>query len=481
MLVDGKADKLEKLEKNVTKSSTGPSDPYFAAFVILFVQGVGNLFPWNAFYMASSYYYRRFCTTPYAGDFEDYFNFIFSITGVIGLMMTIYYGNRLSHHVKIVYPLVIYALMFVLTTVLVLVPDVKGLSLFWVTIFSVFCCGIAASFLNAGFFSLISLFPPRYIGNLISGQGFSGLSASLANLISQAVRPLPSQFCAVAEDDVVNACRDYHVDYSAFTYFLVATILLCICLALYFVMMRLPFTIYYVRGFERDAGEAAGAAEPLLDANVKFEGDFDDFEPQDSAERSQPHAVSNTQSSYQSILAIFRVIKNPAWTVCGLFVITLALSPALIVTLVSTNRCQEGSSRFQNDLFVPLLFFLSSASDFCGRYLAGRTQRTILTFDNIHWAGLARVLFIPFFFLTNISNNQVPTVFVSDAFPIIFTILMNFTNGYLVSCCMMMGPALVATKDAPMAGNIMVFMLSVGLLIGSTLSFLVTYISQGHA
>ncbi len=474
-------DKLETRDTNAMSSSSGPKDPWNVVKLIMFVQGIGRLFPWNVFITASSYFGQRFCNTPYAGDFENYFNVGFAVTGVIGLLISILYGNNLSFHAKIVSPLILYASLFVLMTVLVLFPEIKSLTLFWVTLFAVFCCGLTGSFLSAGFFSLNSLLPSVYMGSYMSGQAFSGLTVSLTSLISQAVRPLPTQFCAVAEDDVVNACPDYHVDYSAFAYFLVAAALLCICLALYFVMMRLPFTIDYVRGFERDAGEAAGAAEPLLDANVKFEGDFDDFEPQDSAERSQPHAVSNTQSSYQSILAIFRVIKNPAWAVFTLYAVSLALTPALLITVVSTNRCQEGSSRFQNDLFVPLLFVLSAIGDFVARMIAGNTQRTILTPDNVLWLALARVILFPLCLMTNISNSRMPIVFVSDAFPMIFMTLLAFTNGYLVSCCMMMGPTLVATKDAPMASKIMAFMLTLGLLVGSMLSFLMTYVSQGQA
>eukprot|EP01035_Chromulina_nebulosa_P020160 gene20160-26173_t len=42
-----------------------------------------------------------------------------------------------------------------------------------------------------------------------------------------------------------------------------------------------------------------------------------------------------------------------------------------------------------------------------------------------------------------------------------------------------MGPSLVDSNDNALAGTIMVFFLTVGLLLGASVSFLTVYISQG--
>jgi hypothetical protein len=43
---------------------------------------------------------------------------------------------------------------------------------------------------------------------------------------------------------------------------------------------------------------------------------------------------------------------------------------------------------------------------------------------------------------------------------------------------MMFGPSLTSPTDGSLAGTIMIFMLTLGLLVGSLLSFLVVYIAH---
>ena len=58
-------------------------------------------------------------------------------------------------------------------------------------------------------------------------------------------------------------------------------------------------------------------------------------------------------------------------------------------------------------------------------------------------------------------------------------IFFAFSNGYLASAAMMLGPTLVSPKDQSTAGTIMIFALTIGLFAGGALSFLCVYISQG--
>ena len=543
MLVKGKDDKLEAGLRASSSSRAIPNDAGGFAYAIMFAQGIGQLFPWNAFITAALYFGQRFCVTNFRYDFENYLSISFTASQTIGLAVSVLYANKLSYHDKIVYPLIIYALLFALTTAFVLVPGIEGNALFWFTLSCCIGCGLAGALLSAGFFSLSGLFPPKYTGAMMSGQGLAGLTVSLTNLITQAVQPLPASFCNAGTQSTPEPCSDYSVNYSAFAYFLISTLVLCLCLVLFFVLMKLPFTIFYLRGAGQLKREVGAVEEPLLEANA-FESGPDtpgddshgtgsshytsklglsgilkrnqnqhtllpDDEPTNSAavnpilidklkvvpfnesrimanesdhesSKSSKMAESMGITTLGNIMGVFRTIKIPALTVFSVFAVTLGLFPALTITVVSSQHCTEGATRAQNDLFVPILFLLFNLGDFSGRVIAGNTQRTFLTPENIHWAAVARLAFVPLFLMTNISGSQVPTVFTSDAFPVIFMLLLALSNGYVSSCCMMMGPSMVDPSDAPMAGNIMVFLLTSGLMCGSILSFVVTYISQGH-
>jgi len=541
----------------------------------MFYQGVGQLFPWNAFITAAAYFSGRFCTTSFGDDFENYLSISFTASQTLGLAITILYGTSMTYHDKIVYPLYIYSAFFALTTLLVLM-EVNADLLFWFTMLSCVGCGTAGAFLNAGFFSLSGMFPQEYTGAMMSGQGLAGLTVGLTSVITQAAGPAAEGFCDVAgtgtddpatpEADAAPECADYNTNWSAFSYFTISTVVLGSCVVLFYVLMKLPFTKFLLRGQEhlvmgnRDNSSDSSylISEPLLAdgsssgngglAAADAEANHDDVAESDmsglsgvsgavtTANTSARNSNSETTNSFglsgimkrnnatgsdgndldttenpvavglkdsqimndngakldkpdssagsaitlSGIKAIFNVVKNPAVTVWGCFAVTLALFPSLTVFLQSSNHCKEGSGRLSNDLFVPIFFVLFNLGDFTGRIAAGKREWQYLNADNVHIAGLARLIYAPLFMMCNVgANSQLPLLFESDVFPLVLMFTFAVSNGYVASSCMMAGPQMVDASEAPMAGNIMIFCLTAGLMTGSILSFFITYISQG--
>ena len=186
---------------------------------------------------------------------------------------------------------------------------------------------------------------------------------------------------------------------------------------------------------------------------------------------------SDNEVSESSNYEVFSTIKIPAISVFLAFLVTISVFPAIFILIESDKKC-DSSDRFYNDLFGPFLFVLYNLFDFCGRFTAEQiksflNKKRILTF------ALLRTVFIPAILLCNVSNSQLPILFRNDAFPILFIIGFSFSNGYLASSAMMLGPSLVGPKDAGKAGTIMIFALTLGLLAGGCLSFLTVAISQG--
>lgn len=545
-----------------------PPDTNNFAYNIMFWQGVGQLFPWNAFITAAAYFGARFCTTDMANDFENYFSISFTAFQTVGLGLSILYGNKFSLHDKIVYPLVCYSVLFALTTALVLVKNIDGYLLFWVTFISCSANGLVGSILSAGLFSLGGCLPPTYTAALMSGQGLAGLSVAVAGIVTQAAGPEPDGWCASKQvstgDDTDSVqCSTYSISYSALSYFLIATIVLGSCAVLFYVLVKLPFTEWHTRlaGVNIYSQELPdNIKEPLLtvgdlensdhvlkEASINFgEGNFSKLDDEEYEEGGFPQ--SDTQSSTGStaihrhanpltraaggdystldggdmrtdsgentikgsvksfkdsklltnevstddgaiekslgmislaeVMVVLRVIRIPAATVFSVFVTTICLFPATIVFLLSEHHC-DTDERFFNDLFVPFFFVLFNLGDFLGRVIAGYFT-PIFTPKNIWIAGCMRLIFIPLFLLCNLSNSQLPVIFTSDAWPVIFMIFFALSNGYVSSTCMQMGPAMVPSSDAPLAGTIMIFCLTAGLMGGAVVSFPVTAISQGH-
>jgi len=223
------------------KDESAPIDVASIVYFIMFWEGVGNLFPWNAFITASSYYAGRFCGTQFEDTFENYFSITYTLSQTIGLAVAVLIQDKLTMQQKIASPLILYSIIFGVTTLLVTIKDMDASLLFYVTIISAFLSGIVGAILSGGLFSLGAMFPASYTGALMNGQGMAGLTVAMAALLTQ-LAYAPDDDCqddGAATDD--GACEQT-IDYSALAYFLIATIVLVSCFFAFYWLRNLTFT-----------------------------------------------------------------------------------------------------------------------------------------------------------------------------------------------------------------------------------------------
>jgi equilibrative nucleoside transporter 1/2/3 len=217
------------------------------------------------------------------------------------------------------------------------------------------------------------------------------------------------------------------------------------------------------------------AVSPLL------ADDMIEEEDQQSMKIKQEHESRHIQQqaiTMTKVKTVLNNIKTPAFTVWLTFFITLSLYPSITVLIESSKKCHSDATRFNNDLFIPFLFFLFNLGDFCGRMSAERYQFGI-TATNMWIPAVCRFIFFPLFLLCNVSQSKLPVWFESDAWPVIFMILFAYSNGVIATIAMMYGPSLVNQRDMSLAGTMMVFFLTVGLGCGAGFSFVTLFISQG--
>jgi equilibrative nucleoside transporter 1/2/3 len=203
----------------------------------LYLLQVGNLFPWNAFITAATYFAARFCGSLFGDNFENYFSFCYTLSQTVGLALSIKYQNSLSLRSKIIYPLVMYSVSFLVTTILVTFKA-DAVLLFGVTLFQTALCGVCGAVLSGGLFGLGATFPPAYTGALMSGQGLAGLIVSVANVLTL-LASSPVDDC---KDDTNAECIEFSVDFSALAYFIIATVILGFCGVAFLVLQNLDYT-----------------------------------------------------------------------------------------------------------------------------------------------------------------------------------------------------------------------------------------------
>lgn len=105
------------------------------AYICFFFLGIGSLLPFYAFVTANAYYAAKFCGTLFEDSFSSFISISYNVSQPLGLLYTIKYKNFLSTKSQVIYPLIVYSILFSLTTFFVLIPDVKGVERFYLFLF----------------------------------------------------------------------------------------------------------------------------------------------------------------------------------------------------------------------------------------------------------------------------------------------------------------------------------------------------------
>lgn len=172
------------------------------------------------------------------------------------------------------------------------------------------------------------------------------------------------------------------------------------------------------------------------------------------------------------LLRLYRKTFYLATSVFLTFAVTMFF-PVFTLQIQSVKSAQDSSRLFRSDAFVPLAFLIWNFGDLVGRLLSAlprlritQKPRTLLI------AALARILFIPLYYLCNINGRG--AMIKSDFFYLfIVQLLFGMSNGFIGTMCMMGAVEYVDIEERESAGAFMTLMLVGGLAAGSVLSFIV--------
>lgn len=297
----------------------------------------------------------------------------------------------------------------------------------------------------------------------MGGIGMGGVIISVLCIVTTATSSTAS------EPLVTNKCPpgvEYSIDWSAFMYFSLASIVLLSNIAGFFVLKSLPITKYY-------ESHGGAFARPLLLADSFTVSAGDVMSLRDAKEWDldlQPEEENALVGAWR----VLKIVKLPGFSILFVFIVTYSLYPGL-TTLITT----EGWSA---KYFAPAMFLLFNLGDLSGRLACGflDVQSNVLMLSKwVANASLLRVIFLPAFMFCNVAGTVLPIVFSHDAWPFLFMALFSFTSGLLATMSMMIAPTLVQFQDKRTVGAIMTFLLSTGVLAGSCASFLSVRIATG--
>lgn len=448
---------------------------------------MGNLLPWNAFITAASYFESRFCNTDHRDDFENIFAFTTTCAQAISLLFVVKYQRLFSISKLVLYPLGLITTCFVLTTIFVTIRSMSGNELFGTQVFLVLVTGLLTAPANGGCVAVGATFPPAYTNAIYTGQAMAGLIISTLEVITVAANP--SELTCSDDDEDDTECSYDSISYAAFSFFLLATLTLVLCIIGFRALMSLKITKHYSIAAMSTASDEkdnfSESAVTSLGENLLHGAETSDVKAQARNAVGTPGlsdafslpAAADFSFSVEEIKECFMTIIVPALSVFNVFVVTIGIFPAVTVVIQSTEYCND-KGRFYDDLFTPFLFVMFNIGDFSGRSLASMIE-PLFTERTIWIPSLARWIFVPLFCYCNIPGNHLGSTLVNDFWPVFLTLLLGLSNGYVTSLCMMQGPSLVSAEKKSLAGTIMLTMLTFGLLGGATTSFIWTAITVG--
>ncbi|KAL9957949.1 hypothetical protein ACROYT_G034908 [Oculina patagonica] len=467
MKKDKDSEAKEKLLGDSLKDE--PVDKFNVVYLIMLIQGVGTLLPWNMFITAHAYFQEKLKRDEsLKHSFENYFSVAAMVPNVIMFLLNTLFKHKVSLQVRMLTSVCIMTLCFVVTTVLVVIDTSSWTAdFFYITIGTIILINMSSAVYQGGLFGVCGMMPQRYTGAVMTGQGVGGTFAALASI-----------FSLLGGKDAVS---------SGFGYFMSAAIVLMLCLITYIMLHRLKFARHYISPHEHRSEIKFPNIQPdqierlanwQIPASKKSGNYKHSTLSLDNeallAVNVRPKEVEIYRKEKPPFMLVFRQIFKLGASVAFVFFVTLAAFPSLTSRIQSVHA--KDKTEWTSTYFVPVTcFLLFNIGDFCGRLSASFVQWPGKDGVLLPFFCFLRVIFLPLFAFCNaVPRHNSPVFFHEDYFPILFMVLFAISNGYLGSLCMMYGPSLVEPKHAETAGTMMAFFLIIGLGLGAGFSFVIT-------
>ncbi|NXR10555.1 S29A3 protein, partial [Semnornis frantzii] len=438
-------------------SQQKPRDHLHGAYIIFFLLGIGSLLPWNFFITAKHYWmYKLQNCSDRAGPagqaasdlrdfFESYISIASTVPSVLCLIGNFLLVNKVPASVRILSTLFLMLSVFLVITVLVKVDTSTWTTQFFaLTIGCVVVVSSASTVFSSSIFGLSSCFPMKNLQALISGQAMGGTISAVASVIDLA-----------AAADVTD---------SALAYFLTADIFIVVCIMVYLLLPRLEYSRYYMSRQKESPPVATVPPDSSAREETEAEGTRDaSFLPQNSG--------------VPPLRPILQKTALLGFCLFYIFFISIIIFPSLSSNIESVSK--SSGSPWSTKYFVPLTtFLLYNFADWCGRQVTAWIQVPGPKSKLLPALVLLRTIFLPLFILSNYQPRaHIRTVvFNQDVYPVVFTVLLGLSNGYLGTLVMVYGPKIVPKELAEAAGVVMTFYLMLGLAVGSACSVLLVHL-----
>ncbi|KAG8702381.1 hypothetical protein FRC08_003529 [Ceratobasidium sp. 394] len=426
--------------------------------------------PWNAMITAMPYFLARLTGSPFLSSFASWLSVTWTLMSFTSLGFATWTAENTIPAIRVVLPLACNTLLVVSLAITPHVAFLPGL-LFALVLANGALQAAFGAYLQTSIIALASAFGPEAIAAYMTGGAFVAVGVSLLKL-STAYAVLASvddKYPAIRPDTaLILGLHGGTAARGATTYFCMAAVFISAGIIAYaYLYPRIPRDVlkHDTPGHDSEAESDEPSEVDYLLGRVS----------------RTPIPISTT-----SIWIVAR--KNACYNIAVfyIFVVTLALFPAITTSIVSVNSPTH-SSIFNPLIFSALHFLNFNLADLVGRALTSFKSISPTSNKSLLVYSLARTAFIPLVLLCNVQHkphfNLIDKIqpghkpyINSDILYMLILFAFGVTNGHASTLVLMAAPSKVLNPrlelyESKTAARIAQFCLVGGLVVGSAASF----------
>lgn len=415
--------------------------------------GIALLWPWNCFLSASAYYGDRFVHTKLL--VKIYSSTMMSVSTVISTCYNYYLsqvqtGVNYTSRINIGLGLTIGVfVVMAFSCIMDLFIRMNDYLFFSGLMMMVLISAMATCLAQNGTMATVNVLGQIYTNAVMVGQAIAGTLPSIALILSILIVGETGALVTAVEGD-----DDYYVskNFGVFMYYITASVVSAASIGL------LALTNHY---------KSERFYRSLDNIMLEEEGPCDESE-------LEPQVT--VQATYVPFGILWAKLKLIVLTIFLTFSVTL-LFP-VFASVVESVHVGSTHAIFRKSIFIPTIYLVWNLGDLVGRVVCGAKNSAFLVQSpkTLIWYSVGRLLFIPLFMTCNIHPGSAP-IFASDTWYILLQFLFGFSNGQLcTSCFMVVGSHCDTDDEKEAAGGFTSVFLSVGLAVGSLLSYLLVFV-----
>uniref|UniRef100_A0A6B2L5F1 Equilibrative nucleoside transporter 1 n=1 Tax=Arcella intermedia TaxID=1963864 RepID=A0A6B2L5F1_9EUKA len=414
------------LSENTESMDNVPDKYYFVYFSILWL-GFGFLTPYQMFISSIDYFTVLFPTI----QVQYYIAWTYCVANAISFFPVLRFGPRYTFYTRIFVSFIIFTLILISISLLIAFNSLE----FWFLMILTPLVGFTDALIQPALASYSAIFPGRYMVAYQTGNGVSGIVASLIRVLTKLLIP-------------------HDIKSSSLVYFIVGLLISISCVLVNMAADSTHFVQTHLKKLNTSFVIKEEVIDPVEGTTPKSETDQVQLN-QDSQSVAESNIDWRRTKEYDFVGTV-KSIPGPIISVFFTYVVTLSLFPGLVSMIPSDDFLSQES------WFPIFLIALYNIFDF-----VGKMAPTVPLLDKIPITAVYIMTILRIFFYPVMLFCVKPRLIVTPIVPILATSLLALSNGLITSLLFVYVSRTAPLQNKEDCVSSMTLFLVIGLAVGS--------------